>query len=461
MSKSILAQVAAFGLVLAGLSFGAGLYVGEGNVPAVARVEGVFNKEGDAYSEQVGQDAIDFMPYWRVWNTLENKFIPFSTTTPEAVEAEDRMFSSIEGLVGSYDDPYTVFMRPQQAEDFKIAAKGSLEGIGALIGEREGGIIVVQPLPHSPAEKAGLVPGDKIVGIDGTDTTGMQVNDAVNLIRGEGGTDVVLRTLRVSGEEEDVTITRGKIEIPSTARAVVKREVPVLAVADKDDKSARDTEPGTPYEPDRPASPDAPTDPEEPVETEEKDFYVLRLFNFSESSVSQFERELKEYVKNGTDSLIIDLRGNPGGYMDAAVDMASWFLPAGTPVVRERSGPNSTERTLVTRNRTLFTDPPKLAVLVDKSSASASEILAGALQEQGRAVLIGQNTFGKGSVQELVNITSDLALKVTVARWYTPNGISISEGGLTPDVVVSDEMIAAATSSDPWVDAAIEHLTQI
>lgn len=436
MSKTVFAQVVAVVLVLVGAAFVLGWYTAKGNLPVVASVVDLVHTEGDPLSYRAGQEAVDFVPYWRVWNTLENKFIPFSTSTQEAVPATERLYGSIEGLVASYDDPYTVFMRPQAAEDFKVATKGELEGIGALIGEHEGGIVVVAPLPGSPAEKAGLVSGDRILKIGDLSTEGLVVDTAVGNIRGPGGTEVTLEIQNEAGETRSVPITRGRIEIPSTNHEVVTRSVPIAAAT-----------PSTAV-------------PGEPVETQEKDFYVLRLFNFSQSSVAQFERELRTFAENGTDSLIIDLRGNPGGYLDAAVAMAGWFLPEGSPVVRESSGPDHIERVYVTRSQPLFAEPPKLAILVNKGSASAAEILAGALQEEGRAVLIGENTFGKGSVQELVDITPELALKVTVARWYTPGGVSISKSGLTPDIVIAPEAINEATSSDPWIEAAIEHLSR-
>lgn len=430
--KPVYAQVAAVGLVLLGVAFSSGWYLGEGHVPVVAQVSGLINTTSDAYSERPGQEPVDFMPYWRVWNTLEAKFIPFATTTEETVPAEDRLYNSIEGLVASYGDPYTVFMRPQVSKDFKIATKGSLEGIGAIIAETEGGIVVVQPLAGSPAEKAGLVQGDFILSIDGFDTKGVPVDQAVQRIRGEGGTEVALHIRGVDGTERDVAIVRGTIDIPSTAHAVVKREVPTVAIAPDGTTSTSSTD------------------------TEEQDFYILRLFSFSQSSVAAFERELRAYADSGADSLIIDLRGNPGGYLEAAVSMAGWFLPEGTTVVREYVGPEKKERTHETKGQSLFATTPKLAILVDKGSASAAEILAGALQEKGAAKLIGENTFGKGSVQELIDITDELALKVTIARWYTPNGVSISNGGLTPDIHVD---ASSATSTDPYIEAAITYLS--
>lgn len=430
-------------LVLLVAAFGAGVYVGEGRVNEIERVISLVNKDGDALTAQVGaeKEQYDFTPYWRVWNTLERKFIPFGTTTAEQIDAQARVYASIEGLVNSYRDPYTVFMRPQVSEDFKIATRGSLEGIGAVIGEREGGLIVVGPLKDSPAEKAGLVPNDRILKIDGTDTAGMNVDYAVGLIRGEGGTVVTLTIQTNEDAPRDVPITRGTITIPSTAHAVIEREVPKVAVKTPDATAGSGT---------------TPPGEEEPVETEMHDFYLLRLFSFSQTSIDAFEKELKDFVQSGSDSLIIDLRGNPGGYVESAVDIASWFLHEGDVVVREFSGPDKKEAVHQAYSKTLFTNGlPKIAILVDGGTASASEILAGALREHNVATIVGTNTFGKGSMQELINITDDLSLKVTVARWYTPNGVSISQGGLTPDVRVDP---STATSSDPWLDAAIDSL---
>jgi len=445
-------QVAGLGLIVSGATFFAGVYVGEERVPEMSKVTSLVNIEGDVLTAKVGADTeekVDFTPYWRVWNTLERKFSPFGTTTAEEVSPEDRMYDSIEGLVSSYSDPYTTFMRPQVAEDFKIATKGSLEGIGAVIGERDGGIVVVGPLVGSPAEKAGLLAGDVILSVDGVETAGSSVDEVVKHIRGEGGTEVTLSIQRDGGEAFNVPIVRGTIEIPSTSHEVVAREVPKLAVK-------TETEPGTTGETSSETSSGETSSEEEVVETEVQDFYLLRLFSFSQTSITAFERELQDFVKSGSNSLIIDLRGNPGGYIESAIQIASWFLPDGSVVVREYSGPEKKEVVHTSYARDLFKDGlPKIAVLVDKGSASASEILAGALQEHGVATIVGTNTFGKGSVQELINITDDLSLKVTVARWYTPNGISISQGGLTPDVCVNTE----STSTDPWLDAAVETLS--
>ncbi len=459
------------GILISGIGFAffLGIYIGEGRIPEVEKVTSLRNLEGDVLTAQVASEKkkADFTPYWRVWNLLEKKFIPFGTSTAEEVSAEDRMYRSIEGLVASYNDPYTVFMRPQVAEEFKIATKGSLEGIGAVIGDRDGKLVVVGPLPNSPAEKAGLVPGDLIMAIDGKSTEGMVADDAVKLIRGEGGTEVTLSVQSEGKEKRDVVIVRGTIEIPSTAHAVIEREVPKVAVKSEEEKkeekkeedveeSPREEEQGG-EEQTQESKPEPREEPEAPQEMVKKDFYFLQLFSFSQTSIQSFERELQDFIASGSDSLIIDLRGNPGGYLESAVQIASWFLPDGTIVVREYSGPNKKEILHYSRGKSLLGEKkPKIVLLVDKMSASASEILAGALKEHGVATIIGTNTFGKGSVQELINITDTLSLKVTVARWYTPNGVSISNGGLTPNILIDP---TTATSSDPWIEEAIKVLS--
>lgn len=432
--KDNIVPLAGIVMVLIAGAFMLGLGIGQNKLPEVGQLVGMVTKSGS--SDVVvtpGGERVDMTVFWSVWDILEEKFIPFGTSTEavSTVSAEERLFGSIEGLVSSYNDPYTVFMRPEQAADFKIVTQGSLEGIGAVVGERDGAIIVVLPLPDSPADKAGLIAGDHIVAVDGIPTSGLSVDKAVERIRGPRGTRVVLTISRDGGEPRDVPVIRGRIEIPSTSHAIVTREIPEVAA------------PGSVAATQPPAA---------------RDFYHLRLFNFSQTSINAFERELREFRDSGAEYLILDLRGNPGGYLEAAVRMAGKFLPEGTVVVREFRGPNREEMVHATRGASWFVDGlPSMVVLVDQGSASASEILAGALQEQGIATVVGTSTFGKGSVQELVNITDTLSLKVTVSRWYTAGGVSISDGGLTPDVPVDPD---AAAEGDPWIEAAVQVLTQ-
>lgn len=450
ISPTLLATV----LVLIAGAFYGGYVLGARQVPVADRVMGLINKEGDPLTAlALNASSTDFGLYWKVWNTLESKFVPFGTTSAERIPAEKRVERSVEGLVASYKDPYTVFFPAQEAEEFKIMTRGSLEGIGAVIGDREGALLVVTPLVGSPAEKAGLVSGDEITHIDGSKTKGLTVDAAVDRIRGKGGTTVTLTVVRRASSTEpfDLPIVRGSIEIPSIKTEVVAREVALRPREAEAPPSPPASIAGEGEVPAPVASP--PPEPEKVT----RDFFVLQLFSFSETSIKAFERGLREFRESGTGLLIVDLRGNPGGYLEAAVDIASWFLPEGTVVVREFQGPNLHEVVHRTKQHELFgEDKPRMVILVNRASASASEILAAALQEAGVATLIGEHTFGKGSVQELVNLTDDVSLKVTVARWYTPSGRSISEGGLTPDIVV--DPTPTASSTDPIMDAAVDFL---
>jgi carboxyl-terminal processing protease len=355
---------------------------------------------------------IDMAPFWKVWDILNEKYVPTgkSTTT---VSDQDKIWGAIQGLTDSFGDPYTIFMPPEEAEDFETDISGNFEGIGMEVSKKDGILSVISPLKGSPSEKAGIKTGDKIITINGEATAGLTTDKAVKLIRGPKGTVVKLGVIREGSTKPlEISVTRDVINVPS-------------------------------------------------LETELKDdIYVISLYNFYADSKSQFKQALKDFIKTKKSRLIIDLRGNPGGYLDAAVDMASWFLPLGKVIVRESFGEDSDRPEKVYRSKgyNVFNEKLKLVILVDEGSASASEILAGALQENYRATLVGTKTYGKGSVQELIDVTSNTSIKVTVARWLTPSGKSISENGLMPDLVVeiSDEDVKA--ERDPQMDKAIEIL---
>jgi carboxyl-terminal processing protease len=255
--------------------------------------------------------------------------------------------------------------------------------------------------------------GDILVSIDGKTTANMTVDDAVKLIRGKAGTDVTIDFGREGiSKPVKIKITRGVIDIPTT-------------------------------------------------ETEVKgDVFIIRLYNFYATSADKFREALREFSQSGKDKLVLDLRGNPGGYLEAAVDMASWFLPMGKVVVRESFGPNIDEQIYRSRGFDAFNSNLKMVILVNEGTASASEILAGALQEQDVAKLVGTKTFGKGSVQELLDLDGKTSLKVTIAKWLTPKGVSISDGGLKPDyeVKITDADIKAG--KDPQLEKAIEVLDE-
>jgi carboxyl-terminal processing protease len=325
---------------------------------------------------------------------------------------EERLEGAIEGLVDAFGDPYTVYLPPTDAASFNEDVSGNFSGVGMEVGIRENLVTVISPLPDTPAQRAGIVSGDVVVKIDDVSTEGMRIDEAVKLIRGEQGTVVTLQVFR-EGELEFLTIpiTRDTINIPT-------------------------------------------------VETEQiEDTFILSLYSFNALADDAVKKALKEYTDSGATKLVLDVRGNPGGLLQSAVSIASYFLPAGKVVVSEAFGDESKNEVFRSRGRQvqLFT-PENLVVLVDGGSASAAEILAGSLQDHGVATVIGAQTFGKGSVQELVSLDGGASLKVTIARWLTPNGTSISNGGLTPDIMIARTPQQRVAQEDPQKDAAVRFL---
>ncbi|MDQ5950043.1 MAG: carboxyl-terminal processing protease [Patescibacteria group bacterium] len=367
-------------LVVVSMVFGAGYMLGN-----ASQSEARSTKEAD-FSD------VNLSTFWEVWETLDEKY-------PDAknVSTEDRVWGAISGLVNSVKDPYTVYFTPPEAEEFATSIKGEFSGVGMEIGLRDKVLTVISPLKNTPAFKAGILAGDVILKIDDTSTEGMSTEKAIGLIRGEKGTTVRLTIFREDNADLiDVSLVRDTIVVP-------------------------------------------------PLETEIKDgVFLINFYSFSENSEDEFAKALKEFAKSNTDKMIIDLRGNPGGYLDSAITIASWFVDGGEPVVIEEFGNNKSETIYRSKGFTIPKKPSKIVVLVDGGSASASEILAGALSEYNLATLVGEKTYGKGSVQEVVPFGDDSALKVTVAKWLTPKRHSISEQGLTPDVVVEMEV-----SEDP------------
>jgi carboxyl-terminal processing protease len=391
-------------LVIAGALFAAGFYVGNGR-----------NSSYYAVPSQVlnatSTDSVDLGPFWKAWGILDEKFSPSSSTTPPLTNKQ-KIYGAIGGLTSSFGDPYTVFFPPVESKMFEEAISGAFGGVGMEIGIKDGVLTVISPLKGTPAEAAGVKAGDKIISIGDKSALNMSTDEAIKLIRGDVGTPVTVTFAREGVKEPLVkTLIRANIEIPTINTKVL---------------------PG--------------------------DIFVIELYSFTATSPNLFRGALREFVESGSDKLVLDLRNDPGGYLEAAMDMASWFLPTGKTVVSENFGDKRESNIYRSKGYDIFNDNLKFVILINEGSASASEILAGALQEYKKAILIGTKSFGKGSVQELVPLTSDTSLKITVAHWFTPLGKSISNGGLTPDIEVKLTPENTKGGKDLQMDAAVKYL---
>ncbi len=362
--------------------FVVGMFVGgqRASRAAIPLGEGRVLNQGDV-SARFSED-VDFRQFWNVWNLVKETYYR------PPVSDKDLYYGALRGLVAAPGDPYTSFFDPEDAQDFNESLEGSFEGIGAEIGIKEEQLQIVAPLPETPAERAGLQPGDAILAIDGADTYGMTVEEAVSKIRGKRGTTVVLTILTV-GEKDakphEVSIVRDKIVIES-----VRWEI------DKDGIA------------------------------------TISFYFFNEESSGLFQRAANEVLAKGGKGIILDLRSNPGGLLDVGIEVASAWVGS-QPVVLEKSPTESRSFPGVGEPR--LKDVPTVA-LVNGGSASAAEILAGALQDYGLAKIVGTQTFGKGSVQDYRELPDGSAVKITIAEWLTPNGRSIQDTGITPDVVL-------------------------
>ena len=420
--------------------FFVGVYVGSrGGISDLEKITYINNKE------PVLPITADFSSFWKTWNIINEKFVDSHTsvatatvTPPVIISDQKKIYGAISGLVKSLGDPYTVFMEPSEAAIFQSDISGSFQGVGMEVGLKSDLLTVIAPLEGAPAKAAGVKSGDKIVKIDDKPTLGLTVEEAVRMIRGPKGSFVILALLR-EGEADLLNIK-------------IKRDVitiPVLDIGDlkstNKDGTLKNGKGGTVKD-------------ENNTGLRKDGIFVMRLYNFSAPSPEFFREALKKFIVSKSDKLILDLRGNPGGFLDASVEIASWFLPPGQVVVREVVNKQGEERVHRSKGYDVFNKNLRMVILIDKGSASASEILAGALSEHKVAKLIGEQTFGKGSVQELIPVTSDSFVKMTIAKWLTPDGKSISLHGLTPDVVVPITKEDIKAGKDPQFDRAVKLL---
>jgi carboxyl-terminal processing protease len=342
-----------------------------------------------------------FRPFWETWRYLHQEFFDQPMDDVGLVEG------AIEGMLATLDDPNTRYLSPEQESTARQAFQGNLEGIGAEVSTVDGAITVVAPYEGSPAEEAGLRIGDIIREADGIQLTGMSVMEAAGLVRGPAGTTVRLLIER-EGERFDVAVVRGVISIP-TVRG----------------------------------------------ETLESGLAYVRLSRFGSDTADELDQVVRQLLDQDPLGLILDLRGNPGGGLTTAVKVADVFLDGG-PILTERFG-NGRENLFESTGDGAAQEIP-MAVLIDQGSASASEVLAGAIRDRGRATLIGETSFGKGTVQNWQSLSNGGGLRITVARWFTPEGQWVHGEGLEPDIVISRSDDGEETNSDLQLEAAIRHL---
>lgn len=384
--------------------FFAGFIVGKNSVPEPAVHDRIF------FNKELGKpDLVDFSLFWQALRKLEEKYVD-----SDEIDYQEILYGAVSGMTESFGDDYTIFMRPEKTDSFLESVSGneSFEGVGMEIGIKGKILTVIAPLEGTPAYEAGIKAGDKILKINETSTENFLVEEAVNLIRGEKGTQVVLTINRSTFDKpKEFTLIRDVIDVP------------VIRWKALDNNIA-----------------------------------YIKIYHFTSNLPSKFEDIVSEILKSNSEKIIIDLRNNPGGFLDVAVDIASWFIPKGEVVLKEEFKDGRTNE-YKSKGYRYFQNFP-VVVLVNRGSASASEIMAGALHDIKGIKLIGEKTFGKGSIQTLENFKDGSSLKITVAKWLTPSGVSIADEGLMPDIEVELTQEDIDADRDPQLDKAIEELNQ-
>jgi len=388
-------------ILVSGIVFTGGFFWGKVSVPFASPTP----------ETQINEGAIkaNFDIFWNVWRLIKEKY-----RDTDSLNSQDMVYGAVGGLVDSLKDPYSEFLPPAVSKRFMEDIKGSFEGIGAELGIKNNALIVIAPLEGTPAKKAGLRSGDEIVKIDDKSTVDMTLEEAVNLIRGAKNTKVKLTILRGDdAAQQEISITRSVIKLP------------VVSLSFQENNTIA----------------------------------YIQLFNFTENSADDFSKTAQEILNSSAKKIILDLRGNPGGYLESAVDIAGWFLNYGDKVVIEDKGKGQ-EKIYFAKGRAVFNKWP-LVVLVNEGSASASEILAGALRDDLGIKIIGMTSFGKGSVQEMIDLSDGSSLKLTIANWLTPKGLSISKSGIKPDIEVTLSKEDIDENKDPQLIKAIEFLKNL
>jgi len=394
LKKTILLLVVA---ALVGGSFLFGIRIGEQN-PKVLIVKGVSGVDADTKNA-------DFSVFWQAWQTIEENYVKEKNG-----DKQDWVYGAIKGLVGALGDPHSEFFTPAENEKFEEDVTGRFGGIGIEIGIRQGTLTVIAPLKGTPAMEAGIKAGDLILEINSSSTEGITISEAVQKIRGPRGTKVNLLMYRDSWDKpRDFTITRDFINVPTLDLTM-----------------------------------------------KEGNIAYLQLYSFNALAGSLFDRAAVDIVRNGTKGIVLDLRNDPGGFLDVAVEIAGWFLEPGDLVVKEatRSGDGLE---LFAEGNGALKDIPTV-VIINEGSASAAEILAGTLRDNNGVKLVGEKSFGKGTVQQIFPLKDDSTIKLTIANWVLPSGLILEGSGLKPDYEVKMGEDDSIGGSDPQLDKALELL---
>jgi carboxyl-terminal processing protease len=354
-------------------------------------------------------ETIDFSLFWDAYNKLSANFI-----NPEKINNQEIIYGAIRGMAGSLQDPYTSFFDPEQSKQFNDSLSGFFSGIGAEVGIKKNQLTIIAPLEGTPAQKAGIMAGDMILKINDKETTDMTTDEAVKLIRGQRGTEVTLNIYRSSWtRSKDIKIIRDTIKVPSVKWAL------------KDNNIA-----------------------------------YIQIFQFDQILSPDFKKSALEIINSPAEKIVLDLRNNPGGYLELSQEIAGWFLERGKVVTIEDFGKAKEQTIYKTQGSANFVNYP-MVILINGGSASASEILAGTLRDNRDIKLIGEKSFGKGSVQQILNLKDGSSLKITIAKWLTPKGASISEVGLTPDYKVEITEKDVEAGKDPQLEKALEIIKTI
>ena len=391
-------------------AFTSGAYLAQENqgIKTLTQREVAYVSQVTGYDTQTAAEVMptstDFNLYWNLWNSIKTNYVD-----KDKVKDNDLFYGSLKGMAASLNDPYTVFFDPKENKSFQDDLAGTFEGIGAEIGLKNDLITIISPLDGMPAAKAGLMAGDQILAINGTSTSGMAVDQAVKLIRGPKDTSVTLTIYRKGVDvNKDYKINRDTIIVKSVN-----------------------------------------------TQMRADGLYVIKVSAFNDDTKGLFDQAVQDVLKKNPKGLILDLRNDPGGYLDTAVAMASEWVEKGAVVWEKFSNGNKSS---YNSNGAARLTKFKTVVLINGGSASASEIVSGALRDYKKATLIGEKSFGKGSVQSVMNFADGSALKVTIAKWLTPNGDCINELGIKPTQEVKLTLDDFNKNKDPQMDAAVNFL---